>query len=387
MRRRAFLASPLLLAAPGARVAGPLPGGGARAARCRSRATTAPIPTFAPSGGTSPAGSATRAAPTSGIQVTFFRNRPNVAEDNPSAFAPRQLVFAHAAIADPAHGRLRHDQRAARAVFEPRRRGNGDDAGVARRLVAGARRGDLRREDRRARLRAGSLVPRDAADAGAGRPGLLAQGAAAAAGELVLQPAAARRRRIDRGRRSNARGHRARLARSRVVEPGDGAGGGRLGLGRRQPRRRRCADGLSHARPRGWRPLGRRRVSPRRRPDRHPRARRRCASIRGGAGSRRERASRTRSSSRCARAAATTRSRRCSTTRNSTRARRPGPSTGKARCASCAAGVRQGWGISSSPATVRRSGCDDGRVPTMRPRARRRATGADGVSRGAAGTR
>ena len=53
-----------------------------------------------------------------GLQVTFFRNRPDVAEDSPSAFAPRQLVFAHAAIADPAHGRLRHDQRAARAVFD-----------------------------------------------------------------------------------------------------------------------------------------------------------------------------------------------------------------------------------------------------------------------------
>jgi predicted secreted hydrolase len=50
-----------------------------------------------------------------GMQVTFFRNRPGVAEDNPSAFAPRQLLFAHAAIADPRNGKLRHDQRAARA--------------------------------------------------------------------------------------------------------------------------------------------------------------------------------------------------------------------------------------------------------------------------------
>jgi len=52
-----------------------------------------------------------------GIQITFFRNRPAVAESNPSAFAPKQLLFAHAAIADPEHGRLRHDQRAARAGF------------------------------------------------------------------------------------------------------------------------------------------------------------------------------------------------------------------------------------------------------------------------------
>ncbi len=51
------------------------------------------------------------------MQVTFFRNRPGVAEANPSAFAPRQLLFAHAALADPRRGRLRHDQRAARAGF------------------------------------------------------------------------------------------------------------------------------------------------------------------------------------------------------------------------------------------------------------------------------
>jgi len=52
-----------------------------------------------------------------GIQVTFFRNRPRVAEDNPSRFAPRQLLFAHAALADAKTGKLLHDQRAARAGF------------------------------------------------------------------------------------------------------------------------------------------------------------------------------------------------------------------------------------------------------------------------------
>jgi len=54
----------------------------------------------------------------SGFQVTFFRNRPGVAEASPSRFAPRQLLFAHAAIGDPRHGRLRHAQRAARAGFD-----------------------------------------------------------------------------------------------------------------------------------------------------------------------------------------------------------------------------------------------------------------------------
>jgi predicted secreted hydrolase len=52
-----------------------------------------------------------------GIQITFFRNRPGIAEDNPSRFAPRQLLFAHAALADAKNAKLLHDQRAARAGF------------------------------------------------------------------------------------------------------------------------------------------------------------------------------------------------------------------------------------------------------------------------------
>jgi len=52
-----------------------------------------------------------------GMQITFFRNRPRVQEDNPSAFAPKQLLFAHVAVSDPAVGRLQHDQRSARGGF------------------------------------------------------------------------------------------------------------------------------------------------------------------------------------------------------------------------------------------------------------------------------
>lgn len=52
-----------------------------------------------------------------GFQVTFFRARPEEASDNPSAFTPSQVLFAHAALSDPARGRLLHDQRAARAGF------------------------------------------------------------------------------------------------------------------------------------------------------------------------------------------------------------------------------------------------------------------------------
>ncbi len=52
-----------------------------------------------------------------GFQVTFFRARPELKHDNPSAFTPRQIMVAHAAISDPAHSRLLHAQRAARAGF------------------------------------------------------------------------------------------------------------------------------------------------------------------------------------------------------------------------------------------------------------------------------
>jgi predicted secreted hydrolase len=52
-----------------------------------------------------------------GMQITFFRNRPRLAEDLASRFAPEQLLFAHAALSDPGSGRLLHDQRAARAGF------------------------------------------------------------------------------------------------------------------------------------------------------------------------------------------------------------------------------------------------------------------------------
>lgn len=52
-----------------------------------------------------------------GIQITFFRNRPLLGESNPSKFAPSQLLFAHAALADARTGKLLHDQRSARAGF------------------------------------------------------------------------------------------------------------------------------------------------------------------------------------------------------------------------------------------------------------------------------
>ena len=53
-----------------------------------------------------------------GFQITFFRARPDLKHDNPSAFTPRQILIGHAALSDPAQGRLVHAQRAARAGFE-----------------------------------------------------------------------------------------------------------------------------------------------------------------------------------------------------------------------------------------------------------------------------
>jgi predicted secreted hydrolase len=52
-----------------------------------------------------------------GFQVTFFRSRPALDDANPSWFAPKQLLFAHAALADAKVGHLLHDQRIARAGF------------------------------------------------------------------------------------------------------------------------------------------------------------------------------------------------------------------------------------------------------------------------------
>jgi Predicted secreted hydrolase len=117
MRRRRFLASPIVLLASGTLAAANYP-----------RVVAGHAITFPRDAGAHPAFRSewwyitgwVRDADGNrfGVQVTFFRNRPRVAESNPSTFAPRQLLFAHAAIADPRHGRLRHDQRAAREGFE-----------------------------------------------------------------------------------------------------------------------------------------------------------------------------------------------------------------------------------------------------------------------------
>jgi predicted secreted hydrolase len=86
-----------------------------------------------------------------GFQVTFFRTRPAIDERNPSRFAARQVLFAHAALSDPAKGKLLHGERIARAGFG----------------LAGARTGDADvtiRDWRLQRLPGGQWHTRVAAD-------------------------------------------------------------------------------------------------------------------------------------------------------------------------------------------------------------------------------
>ena len=116
MRRRAFLASALALVAPRA-----LPAEG-YADVVRGRALEFPRdhgahPEFRTEWWYITGWLRTADARDLGFQITFFRSRTRIGDDNPSAFAPRQLVFAHAAIADAGVRRLVHDQRSARAGF------------------------------------------------------------------------------------------------------------------------------------------------------------------------------------------------------------------------------------------------------------------------------
>ena len=63
-----------------------------------------------------------------GFQVTFFRTRVDATQRMQSAFAARQLVFAHAAVTDVRGGKLWHDQRIAREGFGVAHAGTGDAA-------------------------------------------------------------------------------------------------------------------------------------------------------------------------------------------------------------------------------------------------------------------
>ena len=51
-----------------------------------------------------------------GFQITFFRTATGFGRDSRSRFAPRQILFAHAALSDPAIGHLLHGARAGREI-------------------------------------------------------------------------------------------------------------------------------------------------------------------------------------------------------------------------------------------------------------------------------
>lgn len=72
-------------------------------------------------------------APSHGLQLTFFRHRTGLADSLPGRLAPRQLLFAHAALTElgpPGKGRHRHAERIVRW--------NGEIAGAATPQAAGA---------------------------------------------------------------------------------------------------------------------------------------------------------------------------------------------------------------------------------------------------------
>lgn len=149
MVRRRWLGAAAALALAG-------PGGGARAAAPSAQGVRPRPLVFPADFGAHPdtrtewwyatgwlADPARPAEPTHGFQVTFFRSRTDLAPDHPSAFAARQLVFAHAALTDLRARRQRHDQRIARAGFGLAEAATGDtrlrlgDWTLARRDTAG----------------------------------------------------------------------------------------------------------------------------------------------------------------------------------------------------------------------------------------------------------
>jgi|GEM_PF-5258916 len=121
MRRRSFLATPLLLpslssaAAVAAAVVYPAVEAGAELVFPRDH-------------GAHPAfrtewwyvtGALDAPQPDVGFQFTFFRSRPGIAEGLRSPIAARQIVFAHAALTVPGEG-LQHAERAAPAPISVR---------------------------------------------------------------------------------------------------------------------------------------------------------------------------------------------------------------------------------------------------------------------------
>ena len=184
-----------------------------------------------------------------GFQVTFFRTRPGrrrrESERVRAAPAPVRARGARRSAARPAA----HDQRAARAGFglagaeEGRTRVWIDDWSLRRKATRTAR------ASRRATSRSTLTFTRDAAAAAAGRAGLQRKGRGRRRRATTTAVPQLDVRGTRRARRRAGRGHRHGVARSRMVEHGTWrrrpSGWDWIG---HQPRRRRRADGVSHAR-------------------------------------------------------------------------------------------------------------------------------------------
>ena len=174
-----------------------------------------------------------------GFQLTFFRSRVDATQDLRSAFAARQLIFAHAAITDlegaqalarPAH-RARRLRRRVGLGGRHRRPPARLDAGARRRAATTAR------LPRRAASRSICASRRRSRCCCRASAGLSRKGPRSRAGQLLLQRAAARGAGPHRAagpRASMSTG--TRLARPRVERGLHAPRGGGLGLDRHEPR-------------------------------------------------------------------------------------------------------------------------------------------------------
>ena len=181
-----------------------------RAARCASRATTAPIPDYRTewwyvTGWLQHAGRQAARLPGHVLPQPHRHDRAN-----PSAFAPQAADHRPRRAVRPGLGHLLHDQRSARAGFGLAYAQHRQHRRQAGRLDACGATPDGRYRvavrARRARLR--PAPDADPAAAAAGRGRLFAKGPAARPRQLLLQRAAAAGRRHSRARgAAGRRGH------------------------------------------------------------------------------------------------------------------------------------------------------------------------------------
>jgi predicted secreted hydrolase len=192
-----------------------------------------------------------------GFQVTFFRTRPPIDTANPSAFAPRQILFAHAAISDPATGKLLHAQRIARQGFGLAEAATGD-----MKIVLDEWRMARRADGRIATRVQGRSFALDLTLAPT-QPVLL-QGQAGYSRKGPSPAEASHYYSRHAGARRQARGRdRHGLDGPGMVLHAAQPGGRGLGLAGAEPGRWRRVDAVSGAQCQGWSGVGRRLAAPR----------------------------------------------------------------------------------------------------------------------------